>query len=365
MLLQEGVVRRAVRDAKNSWFLRKAQEAECGKHRGKVVYRCIRDIQRGRRGLVPMRAVVVKDEEGNPCKTPEAQQQRWRRHFSEILNLQSEFSLDELELVRQRPVRVDLTEPPSEEELERAIGKLRSGKAGGESGILPEMVKAVCYEEAFMSSVLKLTEDVWRRGEVPSDWCDAVLIPLPKKGDLSHCDNWRGISLLDVVGKVVVRVLQERLQKLAEDQFPESQCGFRKGRGCTDMIFTVRQLVEKSWEHTTKTFFTFIDLRKAYDSVPREVLWVALKKLGVPDEVVKLIVSFHHRMQANIRLDGSVSEQFEVSNGLRQGCCMAPVLFNLFSCLVIERWRARLEEVEGVGVDLLFKYDAGILEIHK
>ena len=75
------VVRRAVRDVKNSWFLRKAQEAECGKHRGKVVWSCIRDIQRGRRGLVPMRAVVVKDEEGNPCKTPEAQQQRWRRHF--------------------------------------------------------------------------------------------------------------------------------------------------------------------------------------------------------------------------------------------------------------------------------------------
>ena len=103
-----------------------------------------------------------------------------------------------------------------------------------------------------MSSLLKLTEDVWRRGEVPSDWCDAVLIPLPKKGDLSHCDNWRGISLLDVLGKVVARVLQERLQKLAEDQLPESQCGFRKGRGCTDMIFTERQLVEKSWEHTAK-----------------------------------------------------------------------------------------------------------------
>ena len=110
-------------------------------------------------------------------------------------------------------MRVHLTEPPSEEELERAIGKLRSGKAGGESRILPEMVKAVCYEEVFMSSLLKPTEDVWRRGE-PSDWCDAVLIP---NGDLSHCDNWRGISLLDVVEKMVARVLQEQLQKLAED----------------------------------------------------------------------------------------------------------------------------------------------------
>ncbi len=81
-------VRRAVRVAKNSWFLRKAQEVEHGIHRGKVVWSCIRDIQTGRHGLVPVRAVVVRNEEGNLCKTPEAQQQRWRRDFSAILNLQ-------------------------------------------------------------------------------------------------------------------------------------------------------------------------------------------------------------------------------------------------------------------------------------
>jgi len=90
---------------------------------------------------------------------------------------------------------------------------------------------------------MSLCDDMWRKGEVPRDWCDAVLLPLPKKGDLSLCDNWRGISLLDVVGKVVARVIKERLQKLAEDQLPESRCGFRKVCGCTDMIFTVRQLV--------------------------------------------------------------------------------------------------------------------------
>ena len=73
-----------------------------------------------------------------------------------------------------------------------------------------------------------------------------MLIPISKKGDLSKCDNWRSISLLDVVGKVIARILQDCLQKLAEDELPESQCGFRKGRGCSDMIFTIRQLVEKS-----------------------------------------------------------------------------------------------------------------------
>ncbi len=98
---------------------------------------------------------------------------------------------------------------------------------------------------------------------------------------------------MDVVGKVAARVLQKRLQELAEDELPELQCGFRKGRSFTDMIFTVRQLVEKFWEHKAKLFLTFIDLKKAYDSVPRNALGIALRKFGVPDGIVQLVQSFH------------------------------------------------------------------------
>ena len=306
-----------MRAAKKVWFQRKAREAERGKNGGKVVWQYIRDMQCGRRGLVPRRTVAVRDETGAVCDTPKVQQQRWRRHFCQILNLQSEFDVEELTKVRQRQVHTDMAEPPSEEELESALGKLKNGRAGGESGILPEMLKAACEGKEVLELLLELAKDVWRERKVPSDWCDAVLVPIPKKGDLSRCDNCRGIALLDVVGKVVARVLQERLQKVAEDELPESQCGFRKGRSCTDMIFTVRQLVEKSWEHTAKSLFTFIDLKKAYDSVPREAMWLALVRFGVPEEIVQLIRSFHEGMKAKIRLDGSLLEQFGVRNGLR------------------------------------------------
>ena len=121
-------------------------------------------------------------------------------------------------------------------------------------------IKAASCEEAFMSALMELVHDVWRKCRVPGNWRDAILVPIPKK---SSCDNWRGILLLDVVGKVVARVLQVRLQKLAEEELPESQCGFRRGRSCADMTFTVRQLVEKSRKHSSKVFLTFIDLKKA------------------------------------------------------------------------------------------------------
>ena len=81
-----------------------------------------------------------------------------------------------------------------------------------------------------------------------------------------------------MAGKVFARVIQGRLQAIAEDILPESQCGFRKGRGCTDMIFVARQLVEKCREHNDALFALFVDLRKAYDSVPRSALWSVLER---------------------------------------------------------------------------------------
>ena len=97
--------------------------------------------------------------------------------------------------VRQRLVRIDMAEPPSEEELE-CSGEVEEGRAGLESGIPPGMLKAACEWKEVLELLLELAKDVWRERKVPSDWCDAVLVPIPKKGDLSRCDNWRGIACL-------------------------------------------------------------------------------------------------------------------------------------------------------------------------
>ena len=192
--------RHAVRVAKDAWFQRKASEAERGRNGGKVVWKCIRDIQRGRRGLVPVRSAVVQDENGNSCTTTEAQQERWRRHFSKILNIQSDFDMEELSRVRQRPTRNEMTEVPSEEEVMNAVGKLRNGKAGGESGILPEMVKAACCEEEFVNKLLDLVKDVWETGctpvlgEIPSLCLSPrkVTSPTVTTGGASRCWTWWG-----------------------------------------------------------------------------------------------------------------------------------------------------------------------------
>ena len=145
--------------------------------------------------------------------------------------------------------------------------------------------------------------------------------------------------MLDVVGKVLGRIIQDRLQVIAEALLADSQCRFRKGQGCVDMTFVARQLMEKAKEHGDSLFIMFVDLKKAYDSVLRNALWTVLAKCGgVPSTMLSIIRSFHDGMEAGVRVGSTVTDNFEVQNGLRQGCKMAPVLFNVYFNAKVARW---------------------------
>ena len=115
------------------------------------------------------------------------------------------------------------------------------------------------------------------------------------------------------------------------------------------MVFVTRQLIEKSFEHACSLYALFVDLRKAYDSIPRLALWLLLERVGVPPVMLNIIKSLHEGMRVKIQSDGGTSEAFSVTNGLRQGWTMAPVLFNIYFSAVISHWRSMCPDV-GVAV---------------
>ena len=208
-----------------------------------------------------MTTSTINDENGNVCSSVESQANRWCQHFSRVLNVRSTFTPDVVASIPQMDCDHSLSLPPSRLELLQAISQCKNGKAAGESGILPELVK-VC-PDVFVYHLVELLFAVWDSEVVPVDWVNAQLAPIPKKGNLAECDNWRRIALLDVLGKAVPRIIQSRLSNSMDSVLPDSQCGFRKNRGCMDMVFAARQIVEKSFEHKQKCFFVFIDLKKA------------------------------------------------------------------------------------------------------
>ena len=315
-----------------------------------MVWRDIRAIRECRAGIQPVRCCVIKKKNGEVCVGPEETLYRWREHFEGVLNVIGSSNQAALEGVECLPLRSGLAGPPDKDEILRALGRLAVGRAGGLNGLLPDVLK-YCGGP-LLDYILTLFQTVWKERCVPAEWRDALLVPVPKKGDLSSCDNWKGISLLDVMGKLFARLLNDGLQLVVEETVSDSQCGFRTGRGCVDMIFCVRQLVEKAIEHNTKLFLLFVALRKAYDSVPRAALWRALQKYGVPDIMIELIRSLHDGMSATVTVGGGRSEPFSVRNGLHQGCTIAPTLFILYFGLVIDRW---LDWCQAAGVEVQFK----------
>jgi hypothetical protein len=117
------------------------------------------------------------------------------------------------------------------------------------------------------------------------------------------------------------------------------------------MIFVARQLVEKAVEHNQSLYSLFIDLRKAYDSIPRQALWTVLDKVGVPPKMLRIITSLHEHMLAVVRVGNTTTDSISVQNGLRQDCTLAPTLFNIYYSAVVDHWRRRCD-VAGIDVRL-------------
>ena len=223
---------------------------------------------------------------------------------------------------------------PTLEELSKAIDSLASGKAPGNDGIPQDLLKHC--KTTLLHSLHVLLCQCSQEGAVLQGMRDAKIITLFKnKGERNDCNNYRGISLLRVIGKVIAKVILIRLQKLPENVYPESQCGFRAGRSTIDMVISLRQLQEKCREQQMPLYIAFIDLTKAFDLVSRDGLFHILPKISCPPKLQSIIESFHTNMKGTVHFNGSSSRPFDIRSGVKQGCVLAPALFGIFFALLL------------------------------
>ena len=186
-----------------------------------------------------------------------------------------------------------LHEFPTVMESRKAVQQLSSGKAKGADAIPAEVYKAVGLPMA--EKLTELFHCMWRKEAIPQEFKNASIIHLyTRKGNPQVCDNRRGISLLSIAGKILAKVLLNRLYFHLDQKglIPESQCGFRKDRGTTNMIFTTRQLQEKCQEQNVDLYMTFVELTKAFDTVSRDGLWKIMTKFGCPPRFITMVRPF-------------------------------------------------------------------------
>ena len=211
---------------KNDWFTRKAKQAETF------------HLQKNQREF----HATIREANGQLLTTPDEIKERWVEHFSDLLDINSETDESVLDELDQLPVKEELDRPITESELEKALNNTKLGKSPGPDGILPEVL--VHGGQTLKKFLFALFTIFWTTQVLPADLINPNLTILFKKGDRSDCGNYRGISLLSVVGKVLADILLQRLQFVLSDVYPESQHGYRSGCGTIDGIFTVRQLME-------------------------------------------------------------------------------------------------------------------------
>lgn len=211
----------------------------------------------------------MKDKAGKIITTEREEAARWREHFQTVLNRPEPATPCEEgnEAAAELPISTD---PPTKEEIVAAIRTMKIGKAPCIDTIHAEMLKA--DPETAATVLLDLFAIIWRGENIPDDWSKGLIAKLPKKGDLGDCDNWRGVTLLSIPSKVFCRVLLNRIDSAIDEKLRQEQAGFRKGKGCIDQLFTLRNIVEQSIEWKTPLYINFIDFKKAFDSIHRDTL---------------------------------------------------------------------------------------------
>ena len=352
-------LREEIRKMKNTWFQQKAEEAEryAQEKNNREFYATLNAVY----GPKSKNVHPVKSKQGELLSAPEDIKDRWVEHFDELLNQPTNVDWEILNEIDQLPTIDEFDNPVTMEELETALKNTKLRKSPGPDGIIPEVI--VHGGKALWTFLLTLFNLFWLTEKLPSDLTDANISILFKKGDRSLCENYRGISLLSVVGKIFADVILQRLQRLAEKIYPESQSGYRSNRSTIDGIFTLRQIMEKCREQRCNLHIAFIDFTKAFDCVNRELLYAILQKLGCPEKFVRIIKKLYSDVHARLLINGELSDSINYNSGVKQGCKLAPTLFGIYAAVLLY---LAFEDVDpSCSIKVRFRYDGDIFDLRR
>ena len=200
-------------------------------------------------------------------------------------------------------------------------------KASGGDGIPAELFQNL--KDDAVKVLHSVCQQIWKTQQCPQKWKRSVFIPVPKEGNANECSNCCTIALISHTSKVMLKILQAKLQQYVNPELPDVQAGFRKGRGTRDQIANIRWLLEKAREFQENIYFCFIDCAKAFDCADHNKLWKILKEMGIPDHLTCLLRDLYAGQEATVRTGHGTTEWFQIGKGVHLGCILSPCLFKL------------------------------------
>ena len=314
----------------------------------------------------------VKKRDGSSPSSDKELLSEWRAYFAELLNNDNGSPTSSLPLPAEQDLLI-CVDPPTLEEVQNAIKGMKSNKAAGlDSAVTAEALKG--GGEVMAKVIHTFCVEAFNTHTPPDQWITNVIVPLPKKGDLSLMTNYRGITLMSIAAKVYNKVLLLRVRDHVDPILRNNQAGFRSGRSCSQQIHILRRIIEAFGNYQLPLTVTFIDFKKAFDSINRSVMFAVLRHYGIPEVIVKAISVLYDNSKSAVMVDGTISESFLVTTGVLQGDVLAPFLFimlidylmrkateNIESGIVTHPRRSRRHPAISLN-DLDFADDIALLE---
>lgn len=340
------VVKKEVARTKNLWFVLRMNELESFQH-PRVYWQAFRQLKRGIGESEPITSpsFYSPDDPTSLCNTAAANIEAAVKHCDKVYNIHATFSAAQLNRVRQRVMwdgntdRPDFNQPPSRKMIRAALQKCKNDKACGVDKTAPEYFKALSAldDTDGFEVFVTLLHSIWEAGYIPKVWKKNKLVLVYKnKGDKHVCDNYRGIALKPLANKILGSCIQMRISDILREEGLLEQFGFTAECGSDDASFCLKTALQRRAEHGLGTFVAFIDLVKAFDSVPREALYLVLAKYGVPKKMLDIIVDMHTDVEFELNI-AREKRSFISNTGVLQGATEAPVLFLLYiqACLEV------------------------------
>ena len=172
-------------------------------------------------------------------------------------------------------------------EVKWALGSITTNKASGGDGIPVELFQIL--EDDAVNVPHSIWHQIWKTQQWPEDWKRSVFIPTPKKGNAKECSYYLTVALISHASKIMIKILQARLQQYVNCELPDVQAGFWKGRGTRNQIANIHWIIKKAREFQKNIYFCFIDYAKTFDCVDHNILWKILKEKRIPDHLTCLL----------------------------------------------------------------------------
>lgn len=261
-------------------------------------------------------------------ETPPIPKAAWQNHYQNLFRKTPE---NHITFNSQSQSNSEIDAPFTIIELRAAIKKLKNKKSPGLDGYPNEVWKAISLSSPH--DLLDLFNEVLHSGKVPEDWCTILISPIFKKGDKCDPSNYRPISLVATILKLLTAMLADRLQRWASSQnlVAEYQAGFKKGIGTMEQVFGLLTLIQSRLKNKNgKLYAVFVDAKAAFDNVWHGKLWSTLYRMGLGSKTLSLLRRIYFLANGKIKTSEGLSDPFKFHRGVLQGESASPQLFNLY-----------------------------------